>query len=65
MLDRVTHNKWMNQMSIIRVPVALSPEQHEALTKAGDSIGLKISPFMRMAAMKEALKMQQEAVKEN
>lgn len=38
----------------IRVPVSLTEEQHEKLSKAAGELGLTISAFIRAAALKEA-----------
>lgn len=38
----------------VRVPVSLTEEQHERLTQAAERLGLTISAFIRMAALKEA-----------
>lgn len=37
-----------------RVPVTLTDEQHEILKAAAAKVGLTISAYIRMAALKEA-----------
>ena len=41
-------------MSKPRVPVTLSDDQHAKILTAADMVGLTISAFIRMAALKEA-----------
>ena len=40
----------------IRVPVALTEEQHEVLSRAASEIGLTLSAFLRAAALEKARK---------
>ena len=37
-----------------RVPVTLSNEQHEIITKAANAVGLTVSAFLRLAALEKA-----------
>lgn len=37
-----------------RVPVTLTKEQHEIITKAAESVGLTISAYLRLAALEKA-----------
>lgn len=39
-----------------RVPVTLTDEQHQLLTKAAEAVGLTISAYIRMAALEKATK---------
>lgn len=38
----------------IRVPVSLTPEQHQLLTQAASERGLTLSAFIRMAALEKS-----------
>lgn len=41
----------MSMAKPVRVPVSLTEDQHKALTKEAERLGLTISAFMRMAAL--------------
>jgi uncharacterized protein (DUF1778 family) len=40
-------------MKQTRVPVPLTPDQHEIIKKAADELGLTISAYMRVAALEK------------
>lgn len=40
-------------MKQVRVPVPLSPEQHEAIKAAADALGLTLSAYLRVAALEK------------
>ena len=42
----------MKKMSKVRVPISLNVEQHAILTEAAAAVGLTISAFIRMSALK-------------
>ena len=37
-----------------RIPVTLTGEQHESLTRAAEKVGLTISAYIRMVALEKA-----------
>lgn len=45
----------------IRIPVVLTPEQHEILSRAAAALGLPLSAFLRMAALDMATRRGAEA----
>lgn len=40
-------------MKQVRVPVPLDAEQHKAIKKAADDLGLTLSAYMRVAALEK------------
>jgi uncharacterized protein (DUF1778 family) len=41
-------------MTIKRIPVPLSEEQHRAIKAAADALGLTMSQYLRVAALEKA-----------